>query len=109
MADSTVRPICYHLAVKQLITRLDEDLHARLKSRAAAEGISVNALVTDLLRACLTEGDDRARTRARMQAAGLSVVHRPSRRPPSRASALRSTKGAGSAASEALEAERGRR
>jgi len=95
--------------VKQLITRLDEDLHERLKARAAAEGVSVNALVTNLLRAGLTEGDDRARIRARMQAAGLGVVHRPSRRPPSRSSAIRSTRGAGTAASEALEAERGRR
>ena len=75
--------------VKQLITRLDEDLHARLKSRAAVEGVSMNALVAGLLRAGLAEGDDRARVRARMQAAGLSVVHRPTRRPPSRDSAIR--------------------
>ena len=97
------------MRVKQLITRLDEDLHERLKARAAAKGVSVNAFVTDLLRASLAEGDDRARVRARMEAAGLSIVHRPSRRPPSRNSAIRSTRGAGRAASEALEAERGRR
>ncbi|MCA1571602.1 MAG: type II toxin-antitoxin system HicB family antitoxin [Chloroflexi bacterium] len=95
--------------MKQLITRVDEELHGRLKARAAAEGMSLNALVTGLLHAGLADGDHRARVRARMQAAGLSVVHRPSRRPPSQNSAIRSTRGAGSAASEALEAERSKR
>ena len=104
--DSILTSVCYHRRVKQLITRVDEELHERLKARAAAEGVSVNSLVTDLLRTGLAEGDDRARVRARMQAAGLSVVHRPSRRAPSRNSAIRSTRGASSAVSEALEAER---
>jgi plasmid stability protein len=95
--------------MKQLITRVDEELHERLKERAATEGVSVNTLVNELLRAGLTEGDDRARLRARVRAAGLTVVHRPSRRPPSRSAAIRSTRGAGRAGSEALEDERGKR
>ena len=95
--------------MKQLITRVDEELHERLKARASAEGRSVNALVTDLLRAGLAEGDDRARIRARIDAAGLSVVHRPWRPAPSQEAAIRSTRGAGSAVSEALETERTKR
>lgn len=35
--------------MRQLITRLDDDLHARLKARAQAEGRSVNALVVEAL------------------------------------------------------------
>lgn len=96
-------------AMKQLITRVDEELHARLKARAAAEGRSLNALVTELLRAGLIEGDDRAQVRARIEATGLGAVPRRPRRAPSRDAAIRATRGAGTAASEALEAERGRR
>jgi len=95
--------------MKQLITRVDEDLHERLKARAAVEGRSVNTLVTELLRAGLMDDDVRARIRARIEAAGLNVTHRPLRRAPSRMAAIRSTRGAGSAASEALEAERSKR
>ncbi len=35
--------------MKQLIARIDDDLHARLKRRAASEGRSVNAVVTEAL------------------------------------------------------------
>lgn len=35
--------------MRQLITRLDEELLAKLKRRGAAEGRSVNALVNDIL------------------------------------------------------------
>ncbi|MCP9491458.1 MAG: toxin-antitoxin system HicB family antitoxin [Solirubrobacteraceae bacterium MAG38_C4-C5] len=35
--------------MKQLIARIDDDLHARLKQRAAFEGRSLNALVTETL------------------------------------------------------------
>jgi plasmid stability protein len=63
--------------MRQLITRIDEGLHEELKSRAAAEGRSVNALVTDLLSAGLVAADERAAVRARAEAAGLRVVPRP--------------------------------
>ncbi len=96
--------------MKQLITRVDERLHERLKARAEAEGRSLNALVTELLEAGLTKDDARARVRARIEALGLGVkLPPPAKRPPSRDAAIRSTRGWGTAVSEALEAERNAR
>ena len=92
--------------MKQLIARIDEDLHARLKARAAAEGRSLNALVVDALEAAAGSADGRAQVRARVRAAGLLVV------PPRPAGAglrervLAMTRGAGTVASEALAADR---
>ncbi len=45
----------YHDGVRQLIARVDDDLHARLKAKAKAEGRSLNALVNDALRAVAAE------------------------------------------------------
>lgn len=95
--------------MRQLITRIDDDLHRRLKSRAIAEGRSVNALVGDLLRDGLARTDEEARVRARLHVAGLRVIPRLQGRPPSRDSAVRATRGAGTAAGEALTAERAAR
>jgi plasmid stability protein len=92
--------------VKQLISRIDDNLHARLKARAAAEGRSLNALVIDALEAAAAAADGRAQVRARLRAAGLLVV------PPRpvdtglRDRALAITRGAGTVASEALAADR---
>lgn len=44
------------IAVKQLIARIDDGLHARLKLKAAQEGRSLNALVTDALEASASAG-----------------------------------------------------
>ena len=96
--------------MKQLITRVDDSLHQRLKYRARAEGRSVNALVTDLLEAKLSEDDPRARLRARVEALGLRVdVPRPRGPIPSLDETIRATSGAGTAVSEALQAERNAR
>lgn len=95
--------------MRQLIARISDDLHRRLKAMAASEGRSVNALVTDLLRAGLARSEEEAKVRARLHAAGLRVVPRPKQRPPSRDSAIRATRGAGRAATEALAAERATR
>jgi plasmid stability protein len=96
--------------MRQLITRIDDDLHQRLKVRAAAESRSVNALVTELLREAVSQADSRAALRERLRAAGLEVVlPRPRRRPPSRDAVIASTRGAGRAVSEALEADRNAR
>lgn len=91
---------------RQLLARIDERLHRRLKARAAAEGRSLNALVTDLLERGALEADERVRVRARLEALGLATSVRPSRRPPSRDRAIALTRGAGRSASEALAAER---
>ncbi|CAN5546187.1 toxin-antitoxin system HicB family antitoxin [soil metagenome] len=107
--DSILPTACYHQSMKQLITRVNEDLHEQLKARAASEDRSVNALVTELLRAGLMEGDARAQIRTRIDATGIDARPRPPRRAPSRDAAIRSTRGVGTAGSEALEAERSKR
>jgi plasmid stability protein len=96
--------------MKQLIARIDEDLHRRLKSRAAAEKRSMNAVVNDLLDKGLTGTDEHARLDAYLRASGKLVV------PPAPRGTLRSrdevinaTRGWGTAVSEALEAERNAR
>lgn len=65
--------------MRQLLARLDDDLHRRLRQRAAAEGRSVNALVSEVLAAAVAEPDDRrAAVRARARLAGVLA---PDRRP----------------------------
>jgi plasmid stability protein len=95
--------------IRQLLARVDDSLHRRLKARAAAEGRSVNALVAQLLERGLASSDERARVRARLEALGLARSARPSRRPPSRERAIAVTRGAGRSGSAALAAERQRR
>jgi plasmid stability protein len=94
--------------MRQLIARVDDGLHERLKERAAAEHRSMNSLVQDLLERGLPADDRRERIRARAEAGGLRVVPRPKQRPPSRDAAIASTRGAGRAASQALAADRAR-
>lgn len=91
--------------MRQLITRIDDELHARLKARAAAEGRSVNSLVQDLLERELPIEDRRAQQLARMKALGLlAKVPPPSRRPLlSRDEAIALTRGWGTAVSEELD------
>ena len=92
--------------MKQLITRVDDELHARLKARAVAEGRSLNDLVTEVLAAAVGHRLTRLVVETRAQAAGLLV------RPPrpqtqvSREQAPQATRGTGSAVSDALETER---
>ncbi len=96
-------------SMRQLITRIDDRLHRELKDRAAAEGRSVNSLVTHLLSSALASGDERASVRARAESAGIVVVPLGARRPPSRDAAIASTKGVGRRAGQALAAERAAR
>lgn len=42
--------ICYHLAMKQIITRVDDDLADALKHQASRTGESVNSYLNRLLR-----------------------------------------------------------
>lgn len=92
--------------MRQLIARVDEDLHGRLKAQAKAEGRSLNALVTQLLRAGLARNETEARVRALLQAGDLHILPGLERRAPSRDAAIRATRGSGRAASQALSAER---
>lgn len=94
--------------MRQLITRLDDELHARLKARAAAEGRSVNALVVDALTAVTSDVDISGGEVLRAAAArsGLLVVPSRPNKVPSRRTAARVTVGAGRSVSEALNVER---
>src|ERR1700687_878182 len=96
--------MCYHTAVRQLITRLDEELLAKLKKRAAAEGRSVNALVNDILASQVAGRSAQAALRLR----GGEHIVRPPRptRTPSRDSLRRASRGWGVAVSHALMEER---
>ncbi len=91
-----------------MITRLDDDLHARLKSQAAAEGRSVNSLVVDALTAVTSQTNVSSGEGVRSAAAraGLLVVPTRPAKVPSRRTLARATEGAGRSVSEALEAER---
>ncbi len=93
--------------MRQLITRLDDDLHSRLKVAAQAAGTSVNALVVEVLqRAVDAPVDQRAALRQRAHDAGrLFVPPVPARVLP-RDEVIASTRGAGTAVSEALAADR---
>jgi plasmid stability protein len=95
--------------VKQLIARIDDGLHARLKERAAAEGRSLNALVVEALEAAAASGDRRAELRAQARAAGVLVVPPRPAGTGHREDVWKMTRGAGTAASEALSAERASR
>jgi plasmid stability protein len=92
--------------MRQLITRLDDDLHGRLKERAAAEGKTVNAYVTDVLARAVGADDTRESVAARVAQAGMRVLVPRPRRVPSREKVIAETRGWGRAVSEALEAER---
>lgn len=95
--------------MRQLITRIDDDLHRRLKRRADVEGRSVNAMVSDILRRAVVTHDERESVRARMRALGrLAYVPRPET-VPSRRAMSRLTRGMGSSVSKALAEERRRR
>ncbi|HET7044678.1 MAG TPA: hypothetical protein VFI37_07505 [Gaiellaceae bacterium] len=96
--------------MRQLITRIDDDLHVRLKARARAEGRSMNAVVQELLERELPPVDPDEDFRRRAEAAGIGIFVPP--RPehvPSWDEVAEDTRGAGRAASEALEADRARR
>jgi plasmid stability protein len=94
--------------MRQLITRIDDDLHTGLKRRAAVEGRSVNAMVKDILRRAVVTHDERELVRARMRALGrLAFIPRP-RAVPARRAMSRLTKGLGTSVSRALAEERRR-
>lgn len=97
------------LGMKQLITRIDEDLHRRLKTQAAAEGRSLNALVTEVLEAAVAPRSGRERLRERARIAGLLEEPSAPGAPPSMEEILAMTRGAGEVFTEALADIRGPR
>lgn len=101
--------------MKQLITRLDEALHARLRARAEVEHTSVNRLVVEAIERLLSgedeiAADERTRLQARARLLGV-LASRPgiSTDPGRREATVRATAGAGAFAADALDADRGPR
>jgi len=90
--------------VRQLIARIDDDLHRRLKQRAAEQDRSLNDLVSAILAAAVD--DDTASVRRRIEHSGLRVLPPASALPESRESVIERQRGVGRAVSQALEDER---
>lgn len=90
---------------------MEAQLHKRLRERAAVEGRSMNALVTDLLKRGLDADNARARLRTRARELGLLVEPPPPRGPvPTHEELLaRTPREARRAVIEAFDAERKRR
>jgi len=96
--------------MRQLIARIDDRLHARLKARAQAEGRSMNALVTDVLETAAPELSAREQLRERLRAAGMLVEPPPPEGYVPTLDEVRAmTRGHGRAIIEAFEAERSAR
>lgn len=96
--------------MRQLITRIDDDLHRRLKERAASEMSSMNAVVTSILESVVRPESARERHRERLRAEGrLYEPPRPSGPLLSRDEVIALGRGAGTAVSEELERDRSAR
>ncbi len=93
--------------MKQMISRLDDELHARLKKRAAAQGRSLNDLVVTTLASVVNQPLTRETVRERARTMGMLVVPTAPERLPTPAEVAAATRGSGQAVSDALEADRG--
>jgi antitoxin FitA len=92
--------------MKQMITRLDDELHARIKAQADAEGRSVNELVVQVLSRALGNAGSRDGVRERARATGRLVVPAPPAETADLDEVIESTRGLGTAVGAALEEER---
>ncbi|HEV8557398.1 MAG TPA: toxin-antitoxin system HicB family antitoxin [Actinophytocola sp.] len=92
-----------------MITRLDDELHARLKEQAAVEGRSVNEFVIAALTLVLDGSTARRSVRERARATGRLVLPDPPAETPSWRDVELVSREFGTAVSEALEAERSAR
>ena len=89
-----------------MITRVEDDLHARLRAAATARGMSVNAFMVDALTAAIGGTTAREAVRRRAEASGRRVVPPTPDTDPSWDEVLEAGAEAGSAVSEALAEER---
>jgi plasmid stability protein len=90
--------------VKQLIARIDDDLHRRLKQRAVEQDRSLNDLVASVLTAAVE--DDAESVRRRIDRSGLRVLPPRPAAVRSRQDVIRSQRGLGRPVSEALASDR---
>jgi antitoxin FitA len=95
--------------VRQVITRVEDELHARLKKAAAARGMSVNAFVVDALTAAVGVTTARETVRRRAEVAGKRVVPPAPDETPTWDEVVAAGAEAGTAVSEALVQERAAR
>jgi plasmid stability protein len=96
--------------MRQLITRIDDSLHARLKARARDEGRSVNKLVAGILDEAVPVESPRERLRRRLRADGRLIELDVSPHAPRREEVVEMLRGeAGRAVLEAFEDDRKRR
>ena len=89
-----------------MITRVEDELHARLKEAAAARGVSVNAFVVDTLAAAVGAASARETVRRRAEATGRRVIPPAPDETPSWEDVDAAGAEAGRAVSEALADER---
>ena len=95
--------------MRQLITRIDDELHSRLKARARTEGTSVNTLVTQAIEESLaTPADRRSALRRRLRSLDLLADVVPPTEPLDRAEVIESLRGCGTV-TDLIEAERAER
>jgi len=88
-----------------MITRIDDDLHRRLKLRAAQQDRSLNDLVSSILEDAVA--DVPMSLRERIARSGMQVFPpEPASPPPTMDEVIESLRGAGSAVREALAADR---
>jgi hypothetical protein len=95
--------------VRQLITRVDDQLLDDVKARARAEGVSVNTFVNRLLARAVETMDRRRDLDRRIAEAGLAVAVTPSQAPLPLDEAIALTRGLGPQAGRALDWTRGPR
>ena len=89
--------------MRQLITRVDDELLERAKAHARREGLSMNAFVNLLLAQAVQVDDRRADLERRIEAAGLTVRVTPRMIAPPRDEVIAMTRGSGTSVSEALD------
>lgn len=65
------------IAMRQMITRLGDDLHEALKRKAKAEGKSLNAFVLDTLSQTISPEDAQAAFVEQLRARGLLLEREP--------------------------------
>lgn len=88
--------------MRQLITRVDDQLLDDVKARAKAEGVSVNTFVNRLLTQATRTMGRRREIARRVEEAGLAVYLTPSEPPPTHEEVWAMTSGMGPVAKEAL-------
>jgi hypothetical protein len=92
--------------VRQLITRIDDDLHGLVRERARRAGTSVNAYVTALLREATSGDDAKAVLREDLRAAGRLIVPEATGPPPGRDEVIARLRGASDVVLAAIEGGR---